>query len=44
VGRAGVSAETIEEFTAIASRLRDDWFGHSDMSILPWFRGHTKAD
>ena len=38
------SAESIEDFLGIASKLRDDWFGRSDMAILPWFRGHKSAD
>jgi hypothetical protein len=38
------TAETIEEMTAIASQLRDEWIGSSDMAILPWFRGQADAE
>jgi len=35
---------SLEEFTKIASELRDKWMGKSDMAITPWFRGHENAD
>ena len=35
---------SVEEFTAIAGELRDEWMGKSEMAILPWFRGQESAD
>ncbi len=37
-------AKSVEEFTAVASELRDKWMNRSNMAILPWFRGQSNAD
>ena len=44
MSKPGRTAETVEQVTAIASELRDEWIDSSDLAIIPWFRGQTDAD
>jgi hypothetical protein len=36
--------DSVEAFANQAIKLRDEWMNHSDMAILPWFRGQANAD
>ena len=36
--------DSIESFTTQAISLRDEWMNHSDMAVLPWFRGQGNAE
>ena len=38
------TAETVEQFIAITTGLRNQWMGDSDMAILPWFRGQADSE
>jgi FRG domain len=38
--RSEMVIKSVEDFTAVASRLRDQWTN----LVLPWFRGHQNAE
>jgi hypothetical protein len=41
---AAERVDSVEKLSGLARDLRDEWMNHTEMAILPWFRGQANAE